>query len=311
MRRLRQVVIFGDVYSVEASVAYNDAPPMHLATKEDLEQFRKRLTEEGWKKEKGTFAPEDWREEYRLEVEAEAERPGLFALLRRGAERDQVAIDPWFCEPGTGVTGAAASGRTAAVGLQGGRWVAYLFEESELAARVVCVDRQVRPAVAVNEEWWFAGTAGGVQAYHRCAGEWAIHSVFGESNVTAVAAQQGRVAVTHRDSEQVCFYRLREGRWEVEARVAARGNALALSEDVAAVGDPDRFGGTGCVEVFVDRDGQWIREQCLRLTDGRMGDGFGSELWMAGGELHVAGKKESWVYGRGLPVKESNDSLET
>lgn len=128
VRRLQQVAICGDVSTEGASVMYNDAAPGSLATPGAVEEFRQRLPAEGWKKEGEMISREDWREEYSLAVEGEAERPVIFELARCGTERDGVAIARRFCESGTAVVGET----TAAVGLMDGRWVAYLFGRVEI-----------------------------------------------------------------------------------------------------------------------------------------------------------------------------------
>ena len=146
------------------------------------------------------------------------------------------------------------------------------------------------------------GGADGVQAYRRVHGRWVFHSLFGEKRVAAVAAFAGRVAVMTTAPGAVSFYVFGGENWELEGRVEvgdySRDHALVLGDGVAVVGDAGRFGGSGCVDVLVEREGGWALADSLRLADGRMGDRFGSRLALDGGVLTVGGERRCWVYQR-------------
>lgn len=301
MKRLRQITISGDVYSEAVCVVYNDAAPAGLGTRQECEAFRRRLLTEGWRAGERSASREDWTETYSLEVEAEAPAAGLFVLTGEKplVEEIGVPIERRYCESGKGMGQDGV-----AVGVMDGRWVAYLIERGEVAARVVCVDRNERPVVALTEGWWFVGVGEGVQAYRRMNGRWVFHGLFGEKRVAAVAVFGGRVAVMNTGQGAVRFYAFGGEKWELEGRVEvqdySRDPALVFGDGLAAAGDAGRFGGSGCVDVLVERKGGWALAETLRLADGRMGDRFGSRLSLDGGVLTVGGERRCWVYQQRL-----------
>ncbi len=243
--------------------------------------------------------------------------PGIVAVYEiAGAEwtkTAEIAVDKGLCEKGFGASVALNGDTMAAIGQIRGRPMTYVFERDGGVWRMSARIPGPLIGLALDGNWLICAANGSVQAYRRTAGSWNFHSSFGKPQVCSVAMHAGRLAVYNMNPGMVCLYSFGGESWELESEIAVQDSSsdhpLVLGDGILAAGDPGRFGGSGGVDVLVERGGKWVLEQTIVLADRRMGDRFGRGLALSGNELTVCSDAGFWVYSYSLLIPARQDGL--
>ena len=271
-----------------------------------------------------SWLPQMWLDEQQLLICAPQSNKVL-RWERRGAGWEET--DSLQAQLGNfGMEVAADGGRVAVTGWQGRNLVTVIrgLGAGPFAAEVRLTnpgDQEIH-TVSLSGEWLALATGqkrgrGDVLLYQTVRGGWEFAGKLDRGKVpeeanfgAAVCIQGERMVATYRpergERPGAQWYRLREGRWELESSIALPEldgeQYLAWSGDTLAVGFPYCYGSAGRVAVLVEERGEWRVVEELAPGELRLGDRFGEsvsfdgEHLMVGAQGSVAGGGCGYIY---------------